>query len=130
MNRTTTKHVPTIGNVEFTGEFFRGCMTDITWRSSQYTTAQNGKIANVADEISDNDFDGIQKLYYEFKEVCSGGSAPCYLLILNGSIYRTYLKTKYSKDVAEEKAQDEVIKSIKKYGMDRVTYDGAFLIVT
>ena len=62
------------------------------------------------------------KLEYQFKE--SGGNQPAYLLILNDRVIKTYLKTRFSRQDAEDRASDEVARAIKKHGVKNVSYDG------
>lgn len=58
-------------------------------------------------------------LNYEFIE-----RAVFYLLMLNGSFCKSFLKREYSKQEAETKASDEVNLSIKRYGARNVNYNG------
>jgi hypothetical protein len=56
---TITKQVPAIGAVEFTGHFIGGNLENISWHVLLYSTEGNGKIAEVADTISAEEFETV-----------------------------------------------------------------------
>ena len=58
---TIKKDVPGIGEVEFTGHLWKDTLEDITWPELEYSTEQNGKIADVCDNINEGEFISIDE---------------------------------------------------------------------
>lgn len=62
------------------------------------------------------------KYNYEFVEMLEH-----YMLVLNEEPKSNYPKRKYSRQAAEDEANYEVARAIKRYGRMNVSYDGVFL---